>query len=486
MADSASSFLKLRLMEDSVTTSWGDKVDTNMQMLDLAIAGSVTHSSDADLDLTAADADYTADNAKAALINVTATLSAQRTITIPNRKKFYVVKNGDTTYSVVVGTSGGTTRTVTAGSIAKLWCDGSGVTYFVGPLTNATTGAPNTSSGAAASAVSVTPTGNLSSTTAQAALAELQGDIDAINAAAANYQPVDSDLTTIASLSKADGNIMVGDGSAWTVESGATARTSLGAQTQHAYLDDIAAFSDPGADRILGFDDSAGDMIGFALGGGLYTSGTTIQNRINTHVIFTSSDTFDKGDYTGLQAVIVEVWGAGGGGGGSSTTDDRSGGGGGAGGYSRKYIAVGSLGASETVTIGTAGTGGAAGNNSGTSGSATVFGSPDPGHCSGAGGGGGTHNGAGGSGGAGSGGDLNITGGSGQRFAAGSQPGATAIGRDAVMGVGAGGIGGLNGAAGTDATGYGAGGGGGERTTGGSSAAGSNGSGGLCIVHLIY
>lgn len=43
-----------------------------------------------------------------------------------------------------------------------------------------------------------------------------------------NVQAWDADLDTIAGLSKADGNFIVGDGAAWTVESGATARTSLG------------------------------------------------------------------------------------------------------------------------------------------------------------------------------------------------------------------------------------------------------------------
>jgi len=42
------------------------------------------------------------------------------------------------------------------------------------------------------------------------------------------YQPLDSDLTDIAALAKTDSNIMVGNGSAWVAESGATARTSLG------------------------------------------------------------------------------------------------------------------------------------------------------------------------------------------------------------------------------------------------------------------
>jgi hypothetical protein len=42
------------------------------------------------------------------------------------------------------------------------------------------------------------------------------------------YQPLDSDLTDLAALAKTDGNVIVGNGSAWVAESGATARTSLG------------------------------------------------------------------------------------------------------------------------------------------------------------------------------------------------------------------------------------------------------------------
>lgn len=42
------------------------------------------------------------------------------------------------------------------------------------------------------------------------------------------YQAKDSDLTAIAELATADGNFIVGDGTKWTVESGGTARASLG------------------------------------------------------------------------------------------------------------------------------------------------------------------------------------------------------------------------------------------------------------------
>jgi len=41
-------------------------------------------------------------------------------------------------------------------------------------------------------------------------------------------QPLDADLTAIAALANTDSNFIVGNGSAWVAESGATARTSLG------------------------------------------------------------------------------------------------------------------------------------------------------------------------------------------------------------------------------------------------------------------
>jgi hypothetical protein len=45
---------------------------------------------------------------------------------------------------------------------------------------------------------------------------------------AGQFQPVDDDLTAIAALSKTDGNFIVGNGTTWVAESGATARASLG------------------------------------------------------------------------------------------------------------------------------------------------------------------------------------------------------------------------------------------------------------------
>jgi hypothetical protein len=46
-----------------------------------------------------------------------------------------------------------------------------------------------------------------------------------------NFQPLTATLTAIGALAVTDGNIIVGDGSTWVAESGATARTSLGLGT---------------------------------------------------------------------------------------------------------------------------------------------------------------------------------------------------------------------------------------------------------------
>ena len=57
------------------------------------------------------------------------------------------------------------------------------------------------------------------------------GDYLTTAAAAATYQPLDADLTAIAALANTDSNFIVGNGTTWVAESGATARTSLGLGT---------------------------------------------------------------------------------------------------------------------------------------------------------------------------------------------------------------------------------------------------------------
>jgi hypothetical protein len=59
----------------------------------------------------------------------------------------------------------------------------------------------------------------------------VDGVTSAIQTQLNNKQPLDADLTAIAALAVTDGNFIVGNGTTWVVESGSTARTSLGLGT---------------------------------------------------------------------------------------------------------------------------------------------------------------------------------------------------------------------------------------------------------------
>lgn len=229
MASTASTVLRQELMAQGENDStWGTKTNTNLGMLESAITGTTAISTTGGT-TTLSNVDYTNDQAKKHVLDISGTLVSNAIIVIPNASKTYKIFNRTTgSFTVTVKTSGGSAITITQSTVCEVYCNASDVVRFATPLTDYTLGAPATASGAAASAVSVTPTGNLASTDAQAALAELQGDIDTLNTAILTYQPLDSDLTTIAGLAKTDSNIIVGNGSAWVVESGATARASLG------------------------------------------------------------------------------------------------------------------------------------------------------------------------------------------------------------------------------------------------------------------
>ena len=149
-----------------------------------------------------------------------------------------------------------------------------------------------------------------------------------------------------------------------------------------------------------------------------------------TQQIFSTAGTHTYTKPANCTKVKVTVVGAGGGGGGVRSRGSAkyvltSGGGGGAGGTSIKLIDGANVGATETVTIGTGGAGGV-GMNDGTAGGTSSFGS----HCSATGGGGGAHVGTShtnnspvnyqktgyhGGGGVGTGGDLNLRGGSAEK-----------------------------------------------------------------------
>lgn len=216
MASSASTILRLELQANGEGTGlWGAKTNTNLGMIESAIGGTTPVDTTGG-DTTLTNVDYTDDEAKKRVLYVTGTLSSNATIIIPNASKTYIVFNAtEGEFTLSVKTASGDGIEVDQGTVAELYCDGDDTVLYATPMTVFGTGAPATASGAAASAVSVTPVGNLGSANVQAGLSELQDDIDAINAALVNRQPLDSDLTAIAALASTKGNMIIGGTSNW-------------------------------------------------------------------------------------------------------------------------------------------------------------------------------------------------------------------------------------------------------------------------------
>lgn len=105
------------------------------------------------------------------------------------------------------------------------------------------------------------------------------------------------------------------------------------------------------------------------------TGGTAGAVTVVSYQVFTASGTYTPN--ANMFYATIECVGSGGGGGGtviSSASAVASGGGGGGGSYSRVAVSKATVGASQTVTIGTAGTGGNAGNNAGNAGGDTSVG----------------------------------------------------------------------------------------------------------------
>lgn len=112
---------------------------------------------------------------------------------------------------------------------------------------------------------------------------EVPGDYLTTASAASTYQPIDAGLTDIAALAVTDGNIIVGDGSNWVAESGATARASLGVaigsdvQAYSANLDEYAAVNPTAAGLAL-IDDADASAQRTTLGLGSLATLSTVND----------------------------------------------------------------------------------------------------------------------------------------------------------------------------------------------------------------
>ena len=191
--------------------TWGTTTNTNIgTAIQEAITGSadVTFASgNVTLTLTNTNATQAARNLR---LNCTGTTGGARNLIVPAIEKFYLVNNGCAD-AITVKNSTGTGIAVPAGKAMLVFNDGTNVVDAVTHMSSLTLGT--------ALAVAQGGTGGTDAGTARTNLGLAIGT---------NVQAYDADLTALGGLAKTDGNFIVGNGSTWVAESGATVRTSLG------------------------------------------------------------------------------------------------------------------------------------------------------------------------------------------------------------------------------------------------------------------
>ena len=118
-------------VQGTLSGQWGDTVNNAIsQIVDVAVAGTQTISTDADITLTLTTGTYastglTANSSQYAVLLWTAGGTATRTITVPAQSKTYVVINKtSSTQSILVKAATGTGVTVPAGTRAIVAWDG--------------------------------------------------------------------------------------------------------------------------------------------------------------------------------------------------------------------------------------------------------------------------------------------------------------------------------------------------------------------------
>lgn len=270
MPSTYSSNLGIELPEDGELDGlWGDVVNTNMEIIDRAINGSVTLSlSGTSSTLTTTDG--TTSDGQYKLLVLGGSPSGTHTITIsPNdAQKIYFVRN-TTAQSVVFTQGSGGDVTIATGDSGIIYSNGGGSGAAVVNLTNdfamssvkitggSITGITDLAVADGGTGVS-TLTGIVKGNGTSAFSAAVVGtDYLAPASIGVTVQGWDANLDQIAALAPTENNFIVGNGSAWALETPAQALSSMGAQGLNDNLTNITLLA---ANGLIARTSSLGGM----------------------------------------------------------------------------------------------------------------------------------------------------------------------------------------------------------------------------------
>jgi len=212
----------------TLSGQWGDTVNNAIsQIVDVAVAGTQTISTDADITLTVTEGSYlstglTANSSQYAVILWTAGGTATRTITVPAQSKTYVVINKtSSTQSIIVQGVTGTGVTVTAGTRAMVAWDGVNFVRVegTGTVTSVAATVPSIFSIAGSP---ITSSGTLAMTYSGTALPVANGGTGATSLTANNVILGNGTSAVQVVAPGTTGNVLTSNGTTWASTAPAT------------------------------------------------------------------------------------------------------------------------------------------------------------------------------------------------------------------------------------------------------------------------
>lgn len=119
--------LRLELMATGENRStWGNKANNDFQLIEQAIAGIVTVDM-ADGNVTLTSINGTTDQSRMAIVVLTGTNTAIRTVTIPTVSKQYIIRNNTTGGFAITVSNGAGTASVANNTWVPVWTDGTSI-----------------------------------------------------------------------------------------------------------------------------------------------------------------------------------------------------------------------------------------------------------------------------------------------------------------------------------------------------------------------